>query len=158
MTVGTALLNYYDRDLSGQLVWMKVSLWSLVVLSLIVPFGIFFSGDKLMGLGLYFYLCMPYMVDRFCYYVKSGITQPVAAAGMGIPKYLLTDWLGDQHTNYNDWLAHLRIDEAKRVIREHPDWSNETVADHCGFKDRAHFQNKFKEITGQTPAEWVAAV
>ena len=27
----------------------------------------------------------------------------------------------------------LRIEEAKRVLLEHPDWTNEAVADHCGF-------------------------
>ena len=51
-------------------------------------------------------------------------------------------------------MASLRVDEAKRVIIEHPDWTNETVAAHCGFNDRTAFQRKFKEITGMTPADF----
>ena len=57
-----------------------------------------------------------------------------------------------------------------RVIREirghyirclipvgHAEWSNEAVARDCGFTDRSYFQRKFKELTGQTPAEWRTA-
>ena len=39
-------------------------------------------------------------------------------------------------------------------VKEHPDWSNEAVARGCGFTDRSYFQRKFKDLTGQTPAEW----
>ena len=53
-------------------------------------------------------------------------------------------------------MTNLRIEEAKRVIREHPEWSNETVAQHCGFADRSYFQKKFKEKTGITPAEFIS--
>ena len=41
------------------------------------------------------------------------------------------------------------------MIREHPDWSNETIARQCGFSDRTYFQRKFKEITGMTPSEYM---
>ena len=211
------LLDYFDRDMSGRLIWMKVSLWSLSALALIIPFGIFLSKQILIGIVLFFFFCIPYMVDRFCDYVKSGtpakileaernaeeimeeriqekiseelqvkdkslinktkekrlrvskavaswleqeghlrqgITQPIAASEMGVPKYLFTEWLSDQNTNYNEWLAKLRIKEAQRILVAKPDWSNETIAEHCGFKNRAHFQNKFKEITGKTPTDW----
>ena len=77
---------------------------------------------------------------------------------MGIPKYLFTEWLSEQNTNYNEWLAKLRIEEAQRILLEKPNWNNETIADHCGFKNRAHFQNKFKEITGKTPTDWTIGV
>ena len=52
-------------------------------------------------------------------------------------------------------MTSLRIDEAKRVIVSHPDWSNESVAEHCGFSDRTYFQKKFKEKTGMTPADYM---
>lgn len=212
------LLDYFDRDMSGRLTWMNVTLWALVALALLVPFGIFFTGKLIIGIALFFFFCIPYMVDRFCDYVKSGtpakileaernaeeimeeriqeklseelqvkdkslinktkekrlrvskavaswleqgghlrqgITQPIAASEMSVPKYLFTEWLSEQNTNYNEWLAKLRIKEAQRILVAKPDWSNETIAEHCGFKNRAHFQNKFKEITGKTPTDWL---
>lgn len=88
-------------------------------------------------------------------HLEAGLNMPSAAAKMGVPRYLLSAWFKQRGLHYSDWLAGLRIDEAKRMIREHPDWSNETIARHCGFSDRTYFQRKFKEITGMTPNEFM---
>lgn len=88
-------------------------------------------------------------------YLKTGITSPIAADTMGIPRYQLTAWVKiSGHNSFTRWMTTLRIEEAKRVLREHPDWTNETVADHCGFS-RTHFQRIFKQETGMAPAEYV---
>ena len=88
-------------------------------------------------------------------HLKAGLNMPNAAEEMGVPRYLLSAWFKQKGIHYSDWLADLRITEAKRVIREHPDWSNETVAQHCGFSDRTYFQRKFKELTGMTPNDFL---
>ncbi len=88
-------------------------------------------------------------------HLKSGLTMPNAAREMQVPRYLLAAWLKQTGRRYNDWLADLRINEAKRVLKEHPEWSNEFVAEHCGFNDRSYFQRKFKEKTGLSPAEYL---
>ena len=88
-------------------------------------------------------------------YRHSGLTMPAAAKEIGIPRYLLSAWLKQQGCTYAAWMTDLRIDEAKRVITEHPDWNNEAIANHCGFSDRTYFQKKFKEKTGLSPAEFI---
>ena len=88
-------------------------------------------------------------------HLEAGLNMPSAAEKMGVPRYLLSAWFKQRGFHYSDWLAGLRIDEAKRMIREHPDWSNETIARQCGFSDRTYFQRKFKEITGMTPSEYM---
>lgn len=88
-------------------------------------------------------------------HLKAGLNMPSAAEEMGVPRYLLSAWFKQKGIHYSDWLANLRITEAKQLIREHPDWSNETVAQHCGFSDRTYFQRKFKEITGMTPNDFL---
>ena len=88
-------------------------------------------------------------------HLKSGLKLPNAAEEMQIPRYLLSAWLKQTGRHYNEWLAELRIDEAKRTLREHPEWSNEAVALHCGFNDRCYFQKVFKEMTGMTPAQFI---
>ena len=45
--------------------------------------------------------------------------------------------------------------EVKREILEHPEYSNEAIAESCGFS-RSHLQVKFKEATGLTINEWRA--
>lgn len=85
---------------------------------------------------------------------KSGLNKSMVAEQTGVPFYLLGRWLRQQNLRFNDWMTDLRIDEAKRVIREHPGWTNEAVADYCGFTDRTALQRKFKEKTGKTPTEY----
>lgn len=89
-------------------------------------------------------------------YLRQGLIQPAAAEEIGVKQYLLKAWLSRQGLHYNEWLTILRIDEAKRIMREHPDWNNESIALHCGFADRSALQRKFKERTGMTPAEFQA--
>ena len=88
-------------------------------------------------------------------YKQSGFNMPEAAEAIGIPRYLLSTWLKKDNRTYAGWMNSLRIDAAKRVLREHPDWNNEAVAQYCGFSDRSYFQKKFKEATGKTPAEFL---
>ena len=90
-------------------------------------------------------------------HLRSGITVPIAATEMHIPRYLLTLWLkGTEWELFSPWLAHLRIEEAKRLLAKHPDWSNDVVADHCGFGSRSYFQTVFRKNTGMTPAQYIA--
>ena len=92
-------------------------------------------------------------------YRQSGINMPAAAEAIGVPRYLLSAWLKkDQNCTYANWMTSLRIDEAKRILKENPDWNNEAVAQHCGFSDRSYFQKKFKEYTGMTPADYTATL
>ena len=89
-------------------------------------------------------------------YLKSGMKLPNVAEEIGIPQYLLSGWLRQQNYKYSEWMTDLRVAEAKRVIISHPDWSNESVAQHCGFGDRTYFQKKFKEKTGMTPTDYMS--
>ena len=91
-------------------------------------------------------------------HLKNGLKLPNAAEEMHIPRYLLSVWLKQSGHHYSEWLTQLRIDEAKRVLREHPEWSNEAVAQHCGFSDRSYFQKKFKEATGLTPTQFLGLI
>ena len=89
-------------------------------------------------------------------HMRDGIKMPNAADEIGVPRYLLALWLRKQGLKYSEWMTRLRIEEAKRTLKAHPDWSNEAVAQHCGFHDRSYFQTLFKRMTGFTPAQFVA--
>ena len=88
-------------------------------------------------------------------YLKSGITIQTVVNEMKIPRYQLTAWLKTTDWElFNPWLTHLRLEEAKRQIVEHPDWSNDTIADNCGFSSRSYFQTVFRKQSGMTPAQF----
>lgn len=85
----------------------------------------------------------------------AGITSRVAAAEIGIPGYQLTAWVkANGYESFSRWMTALRIDEAKHVLLEHPDWSSEAVADYCGFNSRQYFHRIFKEHKDMTPAQY----
>ena len=86
---------------------------------------------------------------------KNGLKKSLVANQMGVSENQLTLWLRQHDTKFADWLSGLRVEEAKRIMQQHPDWTNEAVAAHCGFADRPDFQKKFKKLTDMTPAEWL---
>lgn len=88
-------------------------------------------------------------------HLRNGLKLPTVAEELGVPRYLLTAWLRNQDLKYADWMTDLRIEAAMHMLTEHPDWSNEYVAQHCGFSDRSYFQRKFKEKTGQSPSDYI---
>ena len=89
-------------------------------------------------------------------YLTAGTTSPMAADAMNIPRYQLTAWVkASGHSSFTRWMTTLRVEEAKRVLAEHSDWTNEAVADHCGFS-RAYFQKIFKKETGVVPSEYAS--
>ena len=88
-------------------------------------------------------------------HLHSSITIQTAADEMHLPRYLLSSWLKSTRQGlFNPWLTHLRIEEAKRQLVLHPEWNNDTIAEHCGFTSRTYFQTTFKRITGVTPQEF----
>lgn len=91
-------------------------------------------------------------------YLKNGMKLPNAAMSIGIPQYQLSAWLRNKNMKYSEWMTTLRIEEAKRILATHTDWSNETIAQHCGFNDRSYFHKKFKEVTGMSPADFQASL
>ena len=88
-------------------------------------------------------------------YCQTGLLQPLAAQAIGISRYRLTTWLHQQGLKYTEWIAQLRVEEAMRTIVAHPDWSNDAVAQHCGFTDRTVLQRTFKKMEGITPQKYL---
>lgn len=88
-------------------------------------------------------------------YCQTGLLQPQAAQDIGISRYRLTAWLHQRGVKYTEWMAQLRVEEAKRTIAAHPDWGNDAVAQHCGFADRTVLQRTFKKIEGITPQKYM---
>ena len=90
-------------------------------------------------------------------HLHSGITMQTAANEMHKPRYQLSAWLKTTpYELFNPWLTHLRIEEAKKLLKAHPEWSNDIIAANCGFTTRNYFQTVFKKSIGMTPAEYQA--
>jgi AraC-like DNA-binding protein len=55
-------------------------------------------------------------------------------------------------------LAHPRLSKVLHAVHEHPEqaWTLESMADHAGMS-RARFALLFRQITGDTPADYVSS-
>lgn len=89
-------------------------------------------------------------------HLHSGITMQTAVEEMHIPRYQLAAWLKTTKWElFNPWLTHLRLEEAMEQMKQHPEWSNDVIAEHCGFSSRSYFQTVFRKQTGLTPAQFL---
>lgn len=58
------------------------------------------------------------------------------------------------HSTFRVWLSDLRFAEAQRLIRLHPEYSNDNISTGCGFSSRSQLYKIFSDRTGMTPREW----
>ena len=97
-------------------------------------------------------------IDRWIageYFCGQRLSIQEVADEIGIERERLTVWLNKNNTDYAAWLNKLRVEKAKQLLLKHPDWSNEGVAQACGFADRSYFQRKFKDLTRMTPSQYI---
>jgi len=97
-------------------------------------------------------------VDRWkanAHFREHNLTLGIVARQMGVPQRQLQEWLRQsEYGKLAGLVTTLRIEEAKRVLKEHPDWSTESVANYCGFSSREYFHRTFRQMTGMTPANF----
>lgn len=48
----------------------------------------------------------------------------------------------------------LRLEEARRIICEHPEWRLRMVANRVGILDKCNFRKQFYSLYGYSPSEW----
>lgn len=77
------------------------------------------------------------------------------ARRIGVTRQQLTSYLDHQHgCTFRIWLSNLRLEEAKRQILEHPNYSNDVIAQECGFASASQLYRVFRTATGCSPKEW----
>ncbi len=56
--------------------------------------------------------------------------------------------------NFYQFVTNYRIEDAKRLMTEHPEWKLQDIAEQCGFSSPVVFSRTFTRETGMTPSEW----
>lgn len=54
----------------------------------------------------------------------------------------------------NDYINRLRVEYSVKMIREHPEWTIDAIAESAGYKRRATYYSHFNKIFGLTPAQY----
>lgn len=87
-----------------------------------------------------------------------GLTLPRLARRLGIPQTRLSQLLNDNNqTSFKQYLAQLRVVEAKALLQQLPPKPLDVVAEEAGFQSMSTFHSAFKKLAGITPAAFRAA-
>ena len=98
------------------------------------------------------------LMQREHLYRDPGLTLPRLARRLGLPQTRLSQLLNDNNqTSFKQYLAQLRVDEAKTLLRQVPPKPLELVAEEAGFQSMSTFHSAFKKLAGVTPAAFRAA-
>lgn len=92
------------------------------------------------------------------HYTNPNITIGEALKDMAVSATALNFYL-ERNTsveNYRKWLPYLRIEEAKRIMLLHPEYSLQSIAEACGYANGGNLSRAFKMHEGMPPSEWIA--
>lgn len=77
-------------------------------------------------------------------YKDCNVTIYSLAANLGCKKNELTEYFNlSQHTNFRTWLSDIRFNEAVRMMKENPEFSNDAISTECGFSSHTHRYTAF---------------
>ena len=87
----------------------------------------------------------------------SSVNMLTLSHSLDINKNELTQFFSQcQNTTFRIWLSEIRINAAKKMMKEFPDYNNDIISAECGFSSRSYLYRIFKEKEGCTPVEWRA--
>ena len=58
------------------------------------------------------------------------------------------------HSSFRIWLSEIRLNAAKKMMLEYPDYSNDIISAECGFSCRTHLYRIFKTKEDCSPTKW----
>lgn len=97
-------------------------------------------------------------LDQWCDnhgYKDTSVNMPTLSNTLDIPRYELTQFFAEyRHTTFRIWLSEIRLNAAKKMMQDYPDYSNDIISSECGFSSRSYLYKIFKEKEGCTPNLW----
>ena len=90
--------------------------------------------------------------EGFC---KSGLTLNDLSLQLCTNRTYLSAYINSvYHKTFRDWISDMRIDYAKRIMKQHPQMKLQEVSDSSGFLSLSHFSRTFSDKEGCSPARW----
>ena len=104
--------------------------------------------------------------DMFQYAIRTiqkKFNQPISiqtvCSEIGISQtYLSRLFRKYGETSFNSYLVQCRMDNARGILKEHPDMPLHQVAACVGYDDYAYFSKVFRQVTGLSPSQFQASL
>ncbi|MCH3882974.1 MULTISPECIES: helix-turn-helix domain-containing protein [Tenacibaculum] len=89
-------------------------------------------------------------------YKNANLTLPIFAKKLNIRPQLLSQFLNNNLSkSFSQFINEYRIEEAKHLLKTHPNLKIEIIAEKCGFNSNSTFYTAFKKVTNTTPAKYI---
>ena len=86
---------------------------------------------------------------------SSGITLSDLSLEVGTNRTYLSQYINTVYgVTFRDWITDLRIEYAKRQMRQHPQLRVQEVFESSGFQSLSHFTRIFTIKEGCSPSKW----
>lgn len=91
------------------------------------------------------------------HYVDPDLKIETALRQMNLSLAKLNFYLDNvaQAKGYRQWISSLRIEHAKRMMKENPNYTLDAIAAMSGFANRRSLSNVFKAQVGVSPSQWM---
>lgn len=97
-------------------------------------------------------------LDKWCaerHYQDCNATIYSLATDINCKKSELTEYFNlSTYTNFRTWLSDIRFNEAMRMMKNFPQYSNDAISTECGFSSHTQIYRLFKQKTGLSPSQW----
>lgn len=88
-------------------------------------------------------------------YADGELTLPALSAEVGVSPHQLSEILNARlGSNFRQYVNAFRVEEAKNILRAHPERTMLEVAFDCGFGSKSAFNTAFSHAAGMSPSEW----
>ena len=88
-------------------------------------------------------------------YIKTGITLIELASQLKTNRTYLSNYINTQKgMNFNAWINWLRVEEAKKLMKERPKIPITEISEQLGYSEQSNFGRYFLKYTGKTPGSW----
>lgn len=88
-------------------------------------------------------------------FLRSDFSLPDLAKQVGTTVHILSQVINEGlGINFFEMTAQYRVEEAKRLLKEHRNIKVEEIAEQVGYNSKSSLNTAFKKITGMTPSEF----
>lgn len=103
------------------------------------------------------------LMDSICHlmeerqlFLNSDLKVSDVAAELGTNSRYISDCIkSGKNATFKQFVNDYRVEYAKQLMQQHPDWKMSAVGLKSGFSNEMTFFRTFKLLTGMTPREWV---
>lgn len=88
-------------------------------------------------------------------FTETGLNIEQVAQALNTNRTYLSNHMNlHRNQTFKDWINHLRIEEAKQLMKAQPDIPVAQIGVQVGIPDKSNFGRQFTRITGMSPNKW----